>query len=485
MKFTHRIFGLENEFGTIAEYPNGTMSDTMDRTFDDLIRLRQIENSVFANDLPGNNDRVWHANGGCTYIDRGNHPEHATPECLSIRDVVRYNKAGEQLCRIMFDRHQPKDIRFLLFKNNLGYDTESQTSGASGQFGCHENYLIRTERSKPLDILKKMQIFEPILPFLATRQLFDGSGWWDINGNFHLSQRASSIRKNFGLSAIAERPFMQLKTDDTESDMRLHIIVGDANICEFAIYLKMGTTALVLDLFESGCCPDVGCINPIEALHTLSDTGDSRIPLFQTHDGSRMSAFDIQTVFLEAVQTQLTSASFTNNRVEDEVKTIVLYWEQALNAIFRNDTEWMRGRIDYATKQYLAEKEIARKMRNPSEMILLRKNIDILYHGISNTALEDRMNAAWPDRRIVNNDDIADALMNPPADTRAAMRGKFVQTLAANGIKRVSFMNWCRMAFYQQVAPYRECFFEIPSGFISDMPEFETFLSCIKQTNPS
>ena len=36
---------------------------------------------------------------------------------------------------------------------------------------------------------------------------------------------------------------------------RFHVILGDANMSEWATALKIGTTALVLDLIERGAAP--------------------------------------------------------------------------------------------------------------------------------------------------------------------------------------------------------------------------------------
>src|SRR4030067_893206 len=45
---------------------------------------------------------------------------------------------------------------------------------------------------------------------------------------------------------------------DAERYRRLHVIVGDANMSEFTTYLKVGTTALLLEMIEDG--------NPVRGL---------------------------------------------------------------------------------------------------------------------------------------------------------------------------------------------------------------------------
>ena len=480
MHFPRRIHGIENEFGIVAQYPDGTITNLLDNHIGDLVCVTRIADSVLSR-TSGKGHRVWHSSGACTYVDRGNHPEYATPECSHIRDLVRYNKAGELIVRKMFDRQFSHGIRFLLFKNNIGYDTMTGASGVCDSFGCHENYSVRYYDHGKFDTADvKLKTFHRMIPFLATRQLFDGAGWWDKDDHFHLSQRASCIQKEFGTSAVHERPFMQMKADAVDPDLRLHIISGDANICEFALYLKMGTTSLVLSLLESGRCPNIICTNPIEALKAISYHGDPYIRSLKMGNGSAMSALDTQIVFLDAVRRELPCATYADEELEHEIKQIVLYWEQTINAIANHDHEWMNGRIDHATKKYLAEIQIARTLSlDHSQQLDLCHNIDILYHAISNRALQQRMNARWPARRIVTDVDIADALEHAPSNTRAHLREKFVRALIANEINSMEFHNWSRFDIHDQYGDHHS--FDLPHGLETDRVGFDSFLSMIKR----
>src|SRR3954454_7842171 len=78
-------------------------------------------------------------NGARLYVDHA-HPEYSTPECTTPLDIVRWDKAGEQIaldaCRFA---SVPGEGDLLLYKNN------TDNKGAS--YGAHENYLVR--RSTP------------------------------------------------------------------------------------------------------------------------------------------------------------------------------------------------------------------------------------------------------------------------------------------------------------------------------------------------
>ena len=78
-------------------------------------------------------------NGGRAYVDMG-HLEYCTPECLSLIDVLRYDRAGDAiLLQALKEMHLIDQVGFI--RNNVDH-----YSGAT--FGCHENYLVR--RCAPL-----------------------------------------------------------------------------------------------------------------------------------------------------------------------------------------------------------------------------------------------------------------------------------------------------------------------------------------------
>lgn len=478
MHFPKRLYGTENEFGVVAQYPDGHLTDAMSYEIGTSIRVELIPHSVAALDAYSQKSRIWHSNGGCTYVDTGDHPEYATPECASIRDVVRYNKAGEYIASAVFDQPNDVGLRFLLFKNNLGYNANYNPDyfypgnlSISGQFGCHENYLI------PAYYLRTPELFKPIIPFLATRQIFDGAGWWERDDTFHLSQRAFAIMQELGTSAATNRAFFTIRSGDTGPDARLHVICGDANICEFALYLKLGTMALALALLESGCCPRFICENPVDALHTISRSADPFLPYVQIEHYGSMSAFDIQTAFLQAVQREIPSAAYASERIEAEVKDIAHKWEQTLNAIYNRDDEWMRGRIDHVTKWYAAALHLKRMVRNTAQSPSAhRKELDILYHEISDRRFQNWIYAKWPERRILTDDEITQARLSAPQDTRARMRGMFIEALVANGITYSSHLDWRICGFPDNSTEHS---FALPDGLVSDVDGFDAFLASI------
>ncbi|MDP3779557.1 MAG: proteasome accessory factor PafA2 family protein [bacterium] len=457
MHVPERVYGTENEYGVLLQTANGAIDTVVDG-----LALLHFYHGIKAQNPPAlfTGGRAWSANGSSTYIDSaGEHPEHATAEARSIRDAVCCNKAGELLITGLFGSLLPDSSSLLLFKNNLGVNEDGTVEG---EYGCHENYYaprIDIARSGPIHTL---------IPFLISRQIMDGAGWWQRDGTYRYSQRAMGISTDISPTTTGKRGIITTRaTKDTGLNSRLQIIMGDSNILEFAIYLKLGITSLVLSLIESGIAPVPVCRAPVIALHAICRSCDPHAKHIRLGTGDNRSALEVQTDYFESCRRHLRDASFDSETTEAESRHILVLWEQALHAISGNDEEWMIGRFDYATKKYLAERHIQRKHIPPSEIQSIKKDIDIWYHQVNSRTLQDRMNQWWPDRRIVTDEEIRTACNEPPPDTRARLRGRFVQ-LALQGnpwnVMHSPYVDWTRIS-YRRGALMHALDFENPLMF--------------------
>lgn len=469
MRFPDRVYGIENEFGVACIDSDGkiygidepTSSGTQRNLF---VNLRIIPHSVMAH-TPGV-ARIWHSNGGCTYLDTGRHPEHATPECRYIHDVVRFNKAGERLAASIFKHPRNGNFRVLLFKNNIGI---SEMGDIQADFGCHENYLTYGAHT-----MRSNTAFA-FIPFLITRQILDGAGMWSSKDSFFFSPRALSIRRAFSDGTTGDRGIINSKgLGDSGNLKRLHLILGDANILEFSIYLKMGTTALVLALIESGMTLASPYPQPVENMQTLSRSYDPFAPLIQIDAYRHLSAFDIQTMYAEIVRKELSYGEFESEETEAELKNVMLAWEQTLHAIYARDTAWMVGRLDHATKRFLGDQAMKRRLsHDPQEKNNTLRDLDILYHGITNTSLQERMNIQWSTRRIVTERDVLDAMTQPPARTRAVYRSAYINLLTQHNDVHAEHIDWT--AFGAVTEPFYN-FFLCPDPFVCNNETFREFM---------
>jgi len=461
MHFPDRIYGLEFEYGAMNQDSYGVFSETKELQPLSLI-AKPICGSLFSLPRP----RQWHSNGSSSYVDTGNHPEHATTECLSVRDAVIYAKAGDILMNQIFARTFTSGETIHLFKNNLSFDANKR---GYFSFGCHENYHMAN----------KFLFMTPLIPLLITRQILDGAGWWHRRGDsdevcYALSQRALIMEREKNSLTLYDRGILNDKeTTDTGPAGRFHLILGDSNILEFAMYLKLGTVSLVLALIEGKKVPAVPCLDPILTLKNIALNGD---PLEQcVGDPSQnyaQSPFEVQTIYLEAARKELKEGTFDSEETETELKHIALCWEQALNAIYNHDIKWMLGRIDHVTKKYLVDREIARRnITDASDAFSFRKDLDIFYHDITHGVWQKRMETTWADRRIVTDREIEHALTNAPRRTRAALRSQFIKTVIEHDL-----VNHIRMDWSYCHASNMKTIFDLPDPFCYESDDFNAFL---------
>ena len=82
-----RIFGVETEYGIIFT-PEGRKTLPVEKAIRFLFE-KLITTEHFLN--------VFLENGARFYQDTGCHPEYATPECISPRQLIIYDRAGERI----------------------------------------------------------------------------------------------------------------------------------------------------------------------------------------------------------------------------------------------------------------------------------------------------------------------------------------------------------------------------------------------------
>ena len=82
-----RIYGIETEYGIIFT-PEGRKTLPVEKAIRFLFE-KLITTEHFLN--------VFLENGARFYQDTGCHPEYATPECASPKQLIIYDQAGERI----------------------------------------------------------------------------------------------------------------------------------------------------------------------------------------------------------------------------------------------------------------------------------------------------------------------------------------------------------------------------------------------------
>ncbi|MFI8436357.1 Pup--protein ligase [Streptomyces sp. NPDC079020] len=425
-----RIFGLENEYGVTC-------------TFRGQRRLSpdEVARYLFRRVVSwGRSSNVFLRNGARLYLDVGSHPEYATPECDNVTELVTHDKAGERILegllvdaeRRLHEEGIAGDV--YLFKNN--------TDSAGNSYGCHENYLVARhgEFSRLADIL---------IPFLVTRQLICGAGkvlQTPRGAVYCVSQRAEHIWEGVSSATTRSRPIINTRDEphaDAERYRRLHVIVGDSNMSETTMLLKVGATDLVLRMIEAGTVMrDLTLENPIRAIREVSHdiTGRRKVRLAS---GREASAIEVQREYYEKAVDFVERRGIRTGTVDQ----VLELWGRTLDAVEAEDLDRIGTEIDWVMKYKLIERYRAKHnmtMSNPRVA-----QIDLAYHDIHRRRglyylLERKGQVA----RICNDLKIFEGKSVPPQTTRARLRGDFIRR--AQEQRRDFTVDWVHLKLNDQ-----------------------------------
>jgi proteasome accessory factor A len=355
-------------------------------------------------------------NGARYYVDHA-HPEYSTPECLSPRSLVIHDKAGERILErslAIVAAEIPSSPALAIYKNN--------SDGKGNSYGTHENYLV--DRATPFG-----DIVRDLTPFFVSRQIFTGAGklgleaQWDERGKhvFQLTQRADFFETEVGLETTLKRPIINTRDEphaDPERYRRLHVIVGDANLCEVALFLKLGTTAIVLKMIEDAFLPDFSIVNPVAAIHDVSRDVSLKTQVALT-DGRKMTALQLQWEYLELARKYV-------DREDDtpENREVVERWEAVLRGL-ESDPRTLSAQLDWVAKLRLLEGYRERDGLAWSDAKL--RAIDLQYHDVRrDRGLYHRLAHSGKVERLTTDEEVERAIMEPPEDTRAFFRGRCI-----------------------------------------------------------
>jgi proteasome accessory factor A len=424
-----RIFGLENEYGVTC-----TLRGQRRLSPDEVARylFRRVVSW-------GRSSNVFLENGARLYLDVGSHPEYATPECDSITDLVAHDKAGERILDHLVTgaeaRLREEGIRgvIYLFKNN--------TDSAGNSYGCHENYLT----SRRDDFAHYTEV---LIPFLVSRQIFAGAGkvlQTARGAVFCLSQRAEHIWEGVSSATTRSRPIINTRDEphaDAERFRRLHVIVGDSNMSEYATYLKVGSTSILLRMLEDPgtVLRDLTLENPIRAIREISHDLTCRRKV-RLANGREVSALDIQSEYLN----RALRYRDTHGLSPQEDRALDM-WEHCLKAL-ESDPLTLGRECDWVAKYQLIEAYRERHglpLGHPKVALL-----DLQYHDVNRSrGLYYRMEARDRVDRLVEDSAITEAMTRPPQTTRARLRGEFIRR--AKERRRDFTVDWVHLKLNDQ-----------------------------------
>ncbi|MGH9267940.1 MAG: proteasome accessory factor PafA2 family protein, partial [Acidimicrobiales bacterium] len=320
-----------------------------------------------------------------------------------------------------------------LFKNN--------TDSAGNSYGCHENYLT----SRRDDFTRYSEV---LIPFFVSRQIYAGAGkvLQTARGAMYcISQRAEHIWEGVSSATTRSRPIINTRDEphaDAERFRRLHVIVGDSNMSEYATFLKVGATSILLRMLEDPAVVlrDMSLDNPIRAIREISHDTTCRRKV-RLANGRELSALEIQSEYLNR------AARYAETRGLSEFESQALrMWEHCLAGIERDP--WSLDReCDWVIKHRLIDAFRTRHslpLTHPKVALM-----DLQYHDVSrDRGLFYLAQARGAVERVCDDLEIDRAVDEPPQTTRAKLRGEFIKRATE---KRVDYtVDWVHLKLNDQ-----------------------------------
>lgn len=400
-------------------------------------------------------EQVFGFSGGYTpsghriYVD-GSFPEVCTPECSSPYDLVQWERAGELLLRngvLRFEEETGRGI--VLYKNNA--------DGQGKSWGSHENYLVAKKLFSALTEDRSFKRLNPFqlywVTFLVTRMIYTGAGkvGYDksfIDPGFILSQRAEFMQMVVYFDTMLMRPWINTRDISyvgSEYGHRLHVIAGDANMCDRSLFLRIGMSMIVLMMLEDladssyplGSWPVLKDIFMATKVVNEDVECSQTLPVSVRGVNKEMSALDIQ-FFLSDLARDWYERKCKNDHPPEKI-----FWipkvldsvDEVMSWIKRGDLAALFGKIDWVTKFVVCGKALERAGKHKQclftgsldvDQVAYLKPFDLIYHRLDSKGLCDRLRSRGDIEMMFDEQQIKEAATLPPKDTRAYNRGTLI-----------------------------------------------------------
>ena len=458
-----KIVGIETEYGVAlrgAPEPNPVVASSL--LINGYVEQRRI-GWDFEDESPGRDARGFArdgaqppeiethlvnavlTNGARYYVDHA-HPEYSTPECADPLEATLFDKAGERILARSMEaarRLLPAGQEIVVYKNN--------SDGKGNSYGCHENYLV--DRNVPFAALVRN-----LIPWFVTRQVFTGAGKiGSENGadacDYQISQRSDFFEEEVGLETTLKRPIVNTRDEphaDPQKYRRLHVIVGDANLCEVATFLKIGTTAIVLAMIEDGFIDkDLSISSPVAAIRAVSHDPTLQATVDCASLG-RCTSIELQWEFLRLARKYADETGLECCGPE-AIGTLVLdRWESVLGALESDPIVARRpARLGHEAR---AAARVRRSRRRSSGTTRSWSCSSVQYHDVRpGRSLYEKLVRGGRIERLLDEDDVLAAMADPPESTRAYFRG----TCLARWADSVVAANWDSLVLDVGIDPLR------------------------------
>jgi Pup amidohydrolase len=453
------VMGIETEYGIYARGNHGSRYAQARSEAAAAIRRAVYNNvAVMGRQLEitvGSRHVAYEhiANGARFYIDIGDHPEMSIAECSTPREAVIWDAAGERIVQ----------AAAVDAAEELGYGVSivkklTDVNGTS--WGCHENYSIDPTLFYRITKEEKLVAEQRTLAtWFVVRQLLIGGGKVGSDGRhstsaYQISQRADFMMEFRNDHTMHDRPIIQVRDQplaDGDGWRRLHVICGDANLCQWSTYLKMALTGLLLLMWQD---PDIRKIPPLpvivdedfhKVMQFISCDSDlvARYPVriapgrAQLGGLRHMTAAEILSFYTDALAAYALNRDWSSPADASAYQAAALKAQWAAGLLRRREWRALNGWLDWPTKRVVVEEYLRRKGKNWTQlrdddelMQRVKRLADHNYAALDPAvSMFARLQRAGTIRTVVKASEIGRAIQTPPSG-RAAQRAAIAEAYA-------------------------------------------------------
>ena len=425
-----QMLGAETEYFFAVFLHNGQRGDH------ELycVKLIEIACELFGALRVGMAGACYLPNGSKLYIDC-RHPEIATCECTSPAELLRYILAGDLVMQRLVEALEfrcPEVAETVVCRCHVDY------SGTGVTWGAHESYLHRST-SEALQ--------QQLLGHLSSRVIYSGAGGLDSLSpriEFQIEPRTPHLQHVVSGSSTNERGIFHTKNESLSSEgfSRLHLLASATACSQTATFLRLGTTCLLVALTALRKSPTrvIQLADPLAAMQTFSRDVTCKAKVMTT-DRRKMSAIEIQRVYLEEVTSELKTGNLPAWAAE-----VCDTWDTVLVDLDDNPMK-LASVLDWPLKltlfrEFSARNGVAWEGRNrhstkvdaSSETAHLRAKlceIDVRFSQIGEKGIFENLDRDdHLHHCIVPSKAIETACTEPPRVGRARLRAKWIKKLA-------------------------------------------------------
>jgi len=188
-------------------------------------------------------------------------------------------------------------------------------------------------------------------------------------------------------------------------------------------------------MIEDEFLPDLTLVNPVASLHDVSRDITCRQTV-SLADGRRLSAVQLQWEYFELAKKYAEQEDASPEHAE-----LLERWEAVLTGL-EDDPLSLHRELDWVAKYRLLEAYRQRDQLDWSDPRL--GLIDLQYHDVRrDKGLYHRLVATGKVERLITDEQIEEAIMQPPEDTRAYFRGRCI----AKFPDEIAAASWDSMIF--------------------------------------